>query len=361
LEDSVANNTILECIKFNTPIITRRHPSIEEYLGKNYPLFFETDDDLLLFNNETYLEEMIFKASIYLINMNKIHVSLNTFNNKLIYDICKLKNTNKNMITWCCFIDTNLNKDLFDNFTNNFISQSGLEFCYLKFFINENLYNNEDVFSIEFKIHISSILDLYKNISIVIIKDVINNNNDDNNNNNYDNDDNDDDNNNNDDNNINNNNEVLEEQNAASTVIINDNISLINLCLSNIDTEYFNIININDLFHIDYSKICVDFLNANYNYDILTTSYMVVNKIKNKTNNIIIKTEKMIFLNKIKKYKFTLSGIVWRAKIFELINFNELIIYNDFNNIKNILYKCVENNLNVVNISDNSEMLVKTN
>lgn len=45
---------------------------------------------------------------------------------------------------------------------------------------------------------------------------------------------------------------------------------------------------------------------------------MSFNKIKNKTNNIIIKTEKMIFLNKIKKYKFTLSGIVWRAKYLDL-------------------------------------------
>jgi hypothetical protein len=134
LEDSVANNTILECIKFNTPIITRRHPSIEEYLGKNYPLFFETDDDLLLFNNETYLEEMIFKAANYLINMNKTHISLNTFNNKLIYDICKLKNTNKNMLTWCCFIDKNINKDLFDNFINNFVNQNGLSLFYLKIF-----------------------------------------------------------------------------------------------------------------------------------------------------------------------------------------------------------------------------------
>ena len=156
-----------------------------------------------------------------------------------------------------------------------------------------------------------------------------------------------------------NNDEVVEETNGESNVIINNNISLINLCLLNIDTEYFNIVNITDLFHVDYSKMCVDFLNSNFNCDITTTSYTLVNKIKNKTNNIIIKPEKMIFLNKIKKYKFTLSGIIWRAKIFELINFNDLNIYNDFNKIKNILYKCVENNLNIVNITDNSEMLVK--
>ena len=38
--DGVANNTILECIYFNTPIIIRRTESSEEYLGSEYPLFF---------------------------------------------------------------------------------------------------------------------------------------------------------------------------------------------------------------------------------------------------------------------------------------------------------------------------------
>jgi hypothetical protein len=174
LEDTVANNTILECIKFNTPIITRRHPSIEEYLGKNYPLFFETEEDLLLFNNEVYLENMILKAATYLVNMNKNHVSLNTFNSKLSYDIYKLKNTNKNMLTWCCFIDKNISNDLFDSFIHNFTSQTNNHSLYLNFFIDENLYKNEDIFSIEFKIHISATLDLYQNISLVVSKHNLN-------------------------------------------------------------------------------------------------------------------------------------------------------------------------------------------
>ena len=99
LEDCVANNTILECIKFNTPVITRRHPSIEEYIGKDYPLFFESDEDLLLLNNENLLDELICKANIYLSNMDKTHVCLNTSNNKLIYDINNLINKNNNMLT----------------------------------------------------------------------------------------------------------------------------------------------------------------------------------------------------------------------------------------------------------------------
>ena len=249
-------------------------------------------------------------------------------------------------------------KCLFDKFISNFISQINFELLYLKFFIEENLYKDDDIFGIEFKIHISTILELYKNISVVIIKDNINNTDDNNSNNVLNSDDNNVLNSDSDSNNDNNYDNDNEEKNNS---IINDNINLINLCLSNIETEYFNIVNINDLFYVNYSDRCVSFFNINSNCDIITTSYKLINKIKNKTSNIIIKTEKMVFLNKIKKYKITLSAIVWRAKIFELINFNDLNIYNDFINIKNILYKCIENNLNIVNISDNSEMLIKTN
>jgi len=39
--DVAACNTIIECIMKNTPIITRRLPANEEYLGKDYPLFFD--------------------------------------------------------------------------------------------------------------------------------------------------------------------------------------------------------------------------------------------------------------------------------------------------------------------------------
>jgi len=40
LVDSAANNTVLECIVRNTPIILNRTPGVLEYLGTEYPLYF---------------------------------------------------------------------------------------------------------------------------------------------------------------------------------------------------------------------------------------------------------------------------------------------------------------------------------
>jgi hypothetical protein len=66
----------------------------------------------------------------------------------------------------------------------------------------------------------------------------------------------------------------------------------------------------------------------------------------------------MIFFNKLKKNKFVLSGIIWRAKIFEIVYLSlELDFLDD--NIISILYNCIKNNLNIINISDNSDMLIK--
>lgn len=40
LYDTVVNNTIIECIVRRTPVICNRLPSLEELLGRDYPLFF---------------------------------------------------------------------------------------------------------------------------------------------------------------------------------------------------------------------------------------------------------------------------------------------------------------------------------
>lgn len=64
--DTVANNAVVECIARNTPIVVCKHPSVVEYLGKDYPCYFETkeqaeeiihDDDLILAAHE-YLKVM---------------------------------------------------------------------------------------------------------------------------------------------------------------------------------------------------------------------------------------------------------------------------------------------------------------
>jgi hypothetical protein len=317
LEDCVANNTILECIKFNTPVITRRHPSIEEYIGKDYPLFFESNEDLLMLNDENLLDDLIYKANNYLINMDKTHVCLNTFNNKLVYDIHKLKNNNNNMLTWCCFINEfinkSINKEIFADFIRRFKEQTCNNLLQLKFFINENFYNNLEYFNIELKIYINTILGSNSNIFLVIMND------------------------------------NMSQQNVFK------------LSSQSIQTEYFNIINIHDIFDNNYSKLQIDYLNTNVNCDITTTSYTLFNSKKDKNKNMVIKNNKMIFLNKIKKYNFGLSGIVWRTKIFEIINFSnedEKCSYENCN-VTNILTKCIKNNLNIINTSDNSNMLIK--
>lgn len=103
LEDTVANNVILECIRFNTPVITRKNHSSVEYLGENYPLFITQDDK---FQDSEYLYKRILSANEYLMNMDKTHVSLETFHKKVSYDLSKLQFGNT--LTWFYF-DSNEN------------------------------------------------------------------------------------------------------------------------------------------------------------------------------------------------------------------------------------------------------------
>lgn len=46
LFDSAANNTVLECIVRSTPIILNRTPGVIEYLGADYPLYFDHLDEV---------------------------------------------------------------------------------------------------------------------------------------------------------------------------------------------------------------------------------------------------------------------------------------------------------------------------
>lgn len=39
--DASANNTVVESIARNTPLIVNRHPAVMEYLGEDYPLFYD--------------------------------------------------------------------------------------------------------------------------------------------------------------------------------------------------------------------------------------------------------------------------------------------------------------------------------
>jgi len=80
--NSSANNTILECISRNTPIIASKHSAIIEYLGENYPFYFETEDELNNIINSPIFDEMVLNATNYLKNMNKKQFYVSSFINQ---------------------------------------------------------------------------------------------------------------------------------------------------------------------------------------------------------------------------------------------------------------------------------------
>jgi hypothetical protein len=54
---AAANNVVVECIARGTPLLVNRLPAIEEYLGREYPLFFEDVRDVgKLLNDKLLLE-----------------------------------------------------------------------------------------------------------------------------------------------------------------------------------------------------------------------------------------------------------------------------------------------------------------
>ena len=162
--DCIANNTILECIKFNTPIIVRRTKSAEEYLGTNYPLFYNSTEELLILKEESFFLDLIIESNNYLKKMNKNHLSLSFFNKKINYDIEKLEiNTDTTLLTWISFVETNDDFYL-EQFIQNFINQNYLDNLQLILFIRgNNFVEMIDYFS-----------NIYNNITYVIITNIPN-------------------------------------------------------------------------------------------------------------------------------------------------------------------------------------------
>lgn len=52
MHDTSANNAVCESIMSNTPFISLRHPAVEEYVGKDYPLFINTYEELDSLTND---------------------------------------------------------------------------------------------------------------------------------------------------------------------------------------------------------------------------------------------------------------------------------------------------------------------
>lgn len=81
LYDVAACNTIIECISFSVPILVNRLEGCFEYLGREYPMYY---DDLNDAANKISDKKLIASASEYLKKMNKNHLSVDFFIRDLI-------------------------------------------------------------------------------------------------------------------------------------------------------------------------------------------------------------------------------------------------------------------------------------
>ena len=63
--DTSANNAVIECIARGTPILVCRHPAVEEYLGEDYPLFYDNYRQAVELIQS---ESKIYQATMYLKN-----------------------------------------------------------------------------------------------------------------------------------------------------------------------------------------------------------------------------------------------------------------------------------------------------
>lgn len=99
LLDASACNTLIECVARCTPIIINKHPAVVEILGRNYPLYYNTQE--LDGVSENYYQQnkeidellskkgIIKKANDYLRKLNKDNLSISNFKQQLV-DVCKM-------------------------------------------------------------------------------------------------------------------------------------------------------------------------------------------------------------------------------------------------------------------------------
>jgi hypothetical protein len=85
LFDAAANNSILECITSNTPIFVTRCPGAEEYLGTDYPMFFDSTQHLneLIADREMVLA-LVKLTHEYLLKLDKSKLTYKKFYSDII-------------------------------------------------------------------------------------------------------------------------------------------------------------------------------------------------------------------------------------------------------------------------------------
>ena len=285
--DGVANNTILECIAFNTPILLRRTPSSEEYLGPNYPLFFETTKDLMIMYEEPILLSLIQKSFVYLKEMNKTHINCETFNEKLNYDIMKLNKPNlKKTLTWNVYIIPEKITYL-ASFIEEYFNQINVEEILLNLFFNPN--NKNNTFKSELK-------------------------------------------------------QQQQKTNSETSIkwIESKNEITIDEIKKYTETEYFCLIDISDTLETIFSKTHIEYLNNTPACDISTSSYYLINKNNDLLINKFKKNE--LFLNDVENSIGNENKLVFRTSILNL----SFVVINSSQIINtDLLQNLVHMNLNI--------------
>jgi hypothetical protein len=76
LYDVSACNTIIECIMMNTPILIKKLPAVIEYLGENYPLFFESLEEA---SQKLHNRELLMQTHTYLTQLDKSRFRISKF------------------------------------------------------------------------------------------------------------------------------------------------------------------------------------------------------------------------------------------------------------------------------------------
>jgi hypothetical protein len=87
LIDASAANTVIECLVRRTPLVVNRIPAVEEYMGREYPLFYDTLEEANAILNNLDLLELGYK---YLINYDISKLHINTFIKDFIASFKKL-------------------------------------------------------------------------------------------------------------------------------------------------------------------------------------------------------------------------------------------------------------------------------
>jgi hypothetical protein len=83
VHDASANNVVLEAIVYKTPLVVNKHPAIVEYLGEDYPLYFDSNETTNI-NDDFISIEKITKAHEYLKALNNDNIQLLTFHQNLL-------------------------------------------------------------------------------------------------------------------------------------------------------------------------------------------------------------------------------------------------------------------------------------